>query len=122
MYMLGPIPEDDDALVQVVELRGNRIEEMKRRANARNFREAKSQKNIIENDKFINKNKDNRKEKKKEETYKNNKTEEQDKKPKEKNYGSKHEALKGISKKLIQKHKYAGASYWRCSQSNYYIT
>jgi hypothetical protein len=32
MSMLGPIPEDDDAFLQVVELAGKRIEEMKRRA------------------------------------------------------------------------------------------
>jgi hypothetical protein len=29
MYMLGPIPEDDDAFLQVVELVGTRVEEMK---------------------------------------------------------------------------------------------
>jgi hypothetical protein len=41
MYMLGSIPEDDDAFLQVVELAGKRIEEMKRRSKAHNFGEAK---------------------------------------------------------------------------------
>jgi hypothetical protein len=122
MYMLGPIPEDDDAFLQVVELAGKRIEEMKRRAKARNFGEAKPQKNTTETEKVINKNKDNRKEKKKEETYKNNKKEEKDKKPKEKKYASTKEALKGISEELIQKHKSAGTSCWRCGRSNHYST
>jgi hypothetical protein len=84
MYMLGPIPEDDNAFLPVVELAGKRIEVMKRRAKACNFGKAKSQKNTTETEKVINKNKDNRKEKKKEETYKNNKKEEKDKKPREK--------------------------------------
>jgi hypothetical protein len=73
MYMLGLISEDDDASLQVVDLAGKRIEEMKRRATAHNFRKAKPQTNTTEkeNEKVINKNKDNRKEKKKEEAYKN---------------------------------------------------
>jgi hypothetical protein len=83
-YMLGPIPEDDDAVLQVVELAAKRIEEMKRRAKARNFGEAKPQKNTTAKEKVINKYKDNRKDKKKEETYKNNEKEEKDKKPREK--------------------------------------
>jgi hypothetical protein len=29
MYILGPIPEGDDAILQVEELAGNRIEEIK---------------------------------------------------------------------------------------------
>jgi hypothetical protein len=48
------------------------------------------------------------------------KKEEKDKKPKEKKYGSTKEALKGISEELIQKHKSAGASCWRCGRSNHY--
>jgi hypothetical protein len=63
MYMLGLIPEYDDAFLQVVELAGKRIEEMKRPAKARNFGEPKPQKNTTEKEKVINKNKDNRKEK-----------------------------------------------------------
>jgi hypothetical protein len=87
MYMLGLIPEDDDAFLQVVELVGKRVEEMKRRAKARYFGEAKPQKitKEKETEKVINKNKDNRKEKKKKETYNNNK-EKKDKKLKEKKY------------------------------------
>jgi hypothetical protein len=69
MYMLGPIPEDDDAFLQVVALAGNRIEEMKRRAKVLNVGEPKPQKNTTEKEKAINKYKDNRKEKKQEETY-----------------------------------------------------
>jgi hypothetical protein len=69
MYMLGLIPEDDDAFLQVVALAGNRIEEMKRRAKVRNVGEPKPQKNTTEKEKVINKYKDNRKEKKQEETY-----------------------------------------------------
>jgi hypothetical protein len=53
MYMLGPIPEDDDAFLQVVELAGKMIEEMKRRAKARNFAEAKPQKNTSAKEKVI---------------------------------------------------------------------
>jgi hypothetical protein len=68
--MLGPIPEDDDAFLQVVELPGKSIEERKRCVKARNFGEAKPQKITTEKEKVINKNKDNRQEKKKEETYK----------------------------------------------------
>jgi hypothetical protein len=34
MYILGLIPEDHDDFLQVVELAGKRIEEMKRRAKA----------------------------------------------------------------------------------------
>jgi ABC-type branched-subunit amino acid transport system ATPase component len=93
MYMLGMIPEYDDTFLQVVELAGKRIEEMKRRAQARNFGEAKPQKNTTETETVINANKDNRKEKTKEETYKNNKKEEKDKKPKEKKYASTKETL-----------------------------
>jgi hypothetical protein len=95
---------------------------MKRRAKERNVGEAKPQKNTTEKEKVINKNKDNRKEKKKEDTYKNNKKEEKDKKPKEKKYASTKEALKGISEELIQKHKSAGTSCWRCGRSNHYTT
>jgi hypothetical protein len=40
MYMLGPIPEDDDAFLQVIELARKRGEKMKRRANGCNFGEA----------------------------------------------------------------------------------
>jgi hypothetical protein len=38
IYMLRPIPEDDDVFLEVVELPGKQIEEMKRHAKARNFR------------------------------------------------------------------------------------
>jgi hypothetical protein len=112
MYMLGTMPEDDDAFLQVVELAGKNIEEMKRRAKARTFGEAKPQKNTTEKEKVINKYKDNRNEKKKEEPYKNNKKDEKDEKPKVKKDASTKEALKGISEELIQKHKYASASCW----------
>jgi hypothetical protein len=122
MYMLGPIPEDDDAFLQVVELAGKRIEEMKRYAKASNFGEAKPQKTTAEKEKVINKYKDNRNEKKKEETYKNNKKQEKDKKPKEKKYGPTKDALKGISEELIQKHKSAGTSCWRYARRNHYTT
>jgi hypothetical protein len=47
IYMLGPTPEHDDAFLQVVELAGKRIEEIKRRAKARNFGEAKPR-NILQ--------------------------------------------------------------------------
>jgi hypothetical protein len=119
-YMLGLIPEDNDAFLQVVELAGTRFKEMKRRAKACNFGEPKPQKTTTEKEKVINKNQDNRKETDKEETYKNNKKEENDKKPKEKQYASTTEALKGISEELIQKHKSAGASCWRYGRSNHY--
>jgi hypothetical protein len=122
MNILGPIPEDDDAFLQVVELAGKRIEEMTRRAKARNFGAAKPQKNTTEKEKVINKYKDNKKKKKKEETYKNNKKEDKDKKAKEKKYASTKEALKRISEELIQKYKSAGASSWRCGRSNHYTT
>jgi hypothetical protein len=122
MYMLGPIPEDDDGFLQVIELAGKRIEKMKRCAKACHFGEAKPQKNTTEKAKVINKNKDNRQEKKMEETYKNNKKAEKDKKPKENKYASTKEALKGISGELIQKHKSAGASCWRCGRTNHYTT
>jgi hypothetical protein len=64
MYMLEPILEDDDAFLPVVELAGTRVDEMKRRAKAHNFGEAKPQKTTSENEKekVINKHKDNRKE------------------------------------------------------------
>jgi hypothetical protein len=95
---------------------------MKRRTKARNFGEAKLQKHTKDKGKVINKNTDNRKETKKERTYKNNKEDEKDKKPKEEKYASITEALKGISEELIQKHKSAGASCWRCGRSNHYTT
>jgi hypothetical protein len=87
MYLLGPILEDDDVFLQVVELAGKRVDEMKRRAKARNIGEAKPQETTIEKrkEKVINKNKDNRKEKKNEETYKNNKKDQKIKNPKRKN-------------------------------------
>jgi hypothetical protein len=72
MSMLGPVPEDDDAFLQVVELARKWIEEMKRCANAGNFGEVKPQKITTETEKVINKYKDNKSEKKKEDTYKNN--------------------------------------------------
>jgi hypothetical protein len=53
MYMLGPFPEDDDAMLHVVELTGNQIEEMKRRAKASNFVEEKPQKNTSDNEKLL---------------------------------------------------------------------
>jgi hypothetical protein len=64
MYILGPIPGDDDAFLQVVELAGKRIEEIKRYAKAHNFGQVKPQKISTEKEKVINKNKDNRKENK----------------------------------------------------------
>jgi hypothetical protein len=81
--MLGPIPKDDDAFLQVVELAGKSVEDMKRHVKARNFGEAKPPKNTTEKEKqkVINKNKDNRKEKKIEDTYKNNTKGENDNKP-----------------------------------------
>jgi hypothetical protein len=39
--MLGPIREDDDAFLHVIELAGKQIEEINRHAKARNFGEAK---------------------------------------------------------------------------------
>jgi predicted small secreted protein len=77
---------------------------------------------MTEIEKGVNKNTCNRKEKKKEKTYKNNKKEEKDTKPEEKKYVSTKEALKGISKELIQMYKSAGASCWRCGRSNHYTT
>jgi hypothetical protein len=47
MYILGPIPEDDDAFLQVVELAGKRIEEMKRCAKARNFGKRNPRKTLL---------------------------------------------------------------------------
>jgi hypothetical protein len=41
MYMLGPIPEDDNTFLQLVELTGIRVKEIKRCAQARNVGEAK---------------------------------------------------------------------------------
>jgi hypothetical protein len=76
IYMLGLISEGEDTFLQVLELEGKRIEEMKRGAKARNFGEAKPQKNPTEKEKVINKNEDNGNEKKKEETYRYNKNEE----------------------------------------------
>jgi hypothetical protein len=70
MYMLGPISDDDDAFLPIVELAGTRVEEIKRRAKALNFGEAKPQKNTTEKEKVINKYQHNRNEKKNEETYK----------------------------------------------------
>jgi hypothetical protein len=85
MYMLGPIPKDNDAFLKVVELAGQRIKEMKKSAKGGNFGEAKPQKTITEKEKVIKKYKDNKNEKIKEETYKSNKKDEKDKKSKEKN-------------------------------------
>jgi hypothetical protein len=62
--MLGPISEDDDEFLQLVELAEKRIEEMKRRAKACNLRELKFQINTTDNEKVINKNTHNRKEQK----------------------------------------------------------
>jgi ribosomal protein L12E/L44/L45/RPP1/RPP2 len=95
MYMLGPIPEDDDIFLQVVELPGKRIEEMNRHVKAHNFGQPTPQKNTTEKEKVIKKYKDHRKEKKKEETYKHNKKEEKDKKPKEKKICLTKRGLKG---------------------------
>jgi hypothetical protein len=122
MYMLGPIPEDDDAFFQVIELAGKTIDKKKRRAKARNFSKQNPRKTPKKKAKVIPKNKDNRTEKKNKETYKNNKKEKKDKKPKEKKYPSTKETLKGINKQLIQKHKSPGATCWRCGRSNHYTT
>jgi hypothetical protein len=92
----------------------NRDWENERHAKARNFGKVKPEKNTIDKETVINKNNDNRKEKKMEETYKKNNKEEEDKKPKGKKYASTKEALKGISEELIQTHKTAGYSCWRC--------
>jgi hypothetical protein len=41
VYMLGPIPKDDDVFLQVVELARKRVKEMNRCIKARNFGGAK---------------------------------------------------------------------------------
>jgi hypothetical protein len=66
MYMFRLILEGHHAFQNVVGLLGHRVEEIKRRAKARNFVEAKPQTNTKETskEKFIHKNKDNRKGKK----------------------------------------------------------
>jgi hypothetical protein len=51
--MLGAIPEDHNLFLQVVEFTEKRIEEIKRRAQAPNLTEPKSQKNPIEKAKEI---------------------------------------------------------------------
>jgi hypothetical protein len=122
MYILRRISEDHNALLQVVELVEKRIMKMNRHAKACNFKEAKPQKNTIEQDKLINKDEDNGKVMKMEETYKNNNKHIKDKQPKGKKYASTKEALKGISEELIQKHKSTSTYYWRCGQSNYHTT
>jgi hypothetical protein len=62
--MLGLIPQDDDACLQVVKPAEHGIEEIKIHAKARYFGEVKYQKRttIQEKEKVINRNKDNRKE------------------------------------------------------------
>jgi hypothetical protein len=112
MYILGLIPDDDNAFLQVIEPPGKSIEEMKRHAKVFNFGKAQPPQNSSEKEKVINTNRENRKEKKKEETYKNNKKADQNKKPNEKKYASIKEALNGIGEDVIQKHKSDGASCW----------
>jgi hypothetical protein len=46
--MLGPIHEDDHAFLQVVELTGKTIDEIKRGTKASTLTEAKPQQNTIE--------------------------------------------------------------------------
>jgi hypothetical protein len=77
MYMQGPISEDINIFLQVFELARIRVQEMKRRATAKNFVYLKPLTNTTETaiQNVINKNKDNRKEKTNEETYKNIKAE-----------------------------------------------
>jgi hypothetical protein len=74
MYMLKPIPEDDNTFLYLVELAGKSIEKIKWCTKARKFREAKQFNNTKDKHpgKVITKTNDNRKENKKKETYKNN--------------------------------------------------
>jgi hypothetical protein len=86
MYMLGPIPETEDEFLQVAELVGKRVEQMKRRAKGRSKGEVKLIKNNVkkekqkEKEKEKNKNKD----KIKDEYIKKDKNEGKDKKLKRK--------------------------------------
>jgi hypothetical protein len=75
MYMLEPILAGDNAFLQGVKLVGKWSEEMRRDVKERKFGKEIPQTNTTKNDKenIINKNNDNRYEKEKEETYKNNK-------------------------------------------------
>jgi hypothetical protein len=120
--MLGPIPETDDKFLQVAELAGKRVEEMKRRAKAPSKGEIKPIKHSSGKEKEKEKDKNKNKEKKKDEYIKKDKNEGKDKKQKEKKFASTKEALEGINETLIQKHKSAGTSCWRCGRSNHYTT
>jgi hypothetical protein len=126
MYMLRPIPEDDDDFLQVVELAGKRIEEIKRRAKARSKMEIKTHKNSNEKEKekekVKNKNGETKKEKKDNKNKNNYKKDTQEKKIKEEKFALMKEALDGISELLIQKHKTTGVSCWRCGRNNHYTT
>jgi hypothetical protein len=124
MYMLGHIPDDDDDFLQVVETRGKWVEEYKWRTKDRTSRETKPNKNST--DKNTNKEQENKKENMKENKKDYNKDENikevKDRKSKDKRFSSTKEALNGISEELIQKHKAANATCWRCGRSNHYTT
>jgi hypothetical protein len=53
IYLLGPILEDNDAFLQIVEFVGKLIDEMNRRADAHNFKETKLLKNTTPKEKLI---------------------------------------------------------------------
>jgi hypothetical protein len=120
MYMLGPIPDDDDDVLQVVETAGKRVEEYKWRTKERTSGETKPNKNST--DKSTNKEKENKKENKKDNNKDENKKEVKDKKSKDKTFSSIKEALNGISEELIQKPKAANPTCWRCGRSNHDTT
>jgi hypothetical protein len=124
MYMLGPIPDDDDDFLQVVETAGKRVEEYKQRTKERTSGETKPNKNST--DKNTNKEKENKNKNKKENKQDYNKDENKkevkDKKSKDKRFSSTKEALNGISEELIQKYETANATCWRCGRSNHYTT
>jgi hypothetical protein len=120
MYTLGPIPDDDDDVLQMVETAGKRVEEYKRRTKERTYGETKPNKNST--DKSTNKEQENKTENKQDYNKDENKKEVKDKKSKDKRFSSTKEALNGISDELIQKHKAANATCWQCGRSNHYTT
>jgi hypothetical protein len=86
MYMLGPIPEDDDDFLQVVETAGKRVEEYKRRQKERTSGETKPSKNNTETSR--NKENDNKEDNKTEYKKEENKKEVKETKNKEKRFSS----------------------------------
>jgi hypothetical protein len=119
MYMIGPIPMEDEEFLRVLELAGKRVEEKRSDSKSGDKAPKKEEKHI---DNKENKRKNNKE--KKEKNYKNNeasKIEKRDsKKKREFKFENVKEALKGMSEEIITKHKDAKANCWRCRHEGHY--